>query len=318
MELTQPHDPGATAPHPRVAPDPFTLAETQPTRRAPAAPEVAPPGRAPRPGRRKPILAGILLGAALSLYLLGPWRTTVLLLGVDRAPQGTLVARSDTMILFTSLPPSAYVGMLSLPRDLWVSVPGVGPGRINTAHFYGESMAAGGGPPLAVHTVAEGFGLTIDGYARLTFDGIVESVDALGGVVIDLPAAMSGYGAGEHRLDGKQALAFVRDRAGSDDFSRMQRAQLFLRAVLRQTANPLTWPRLPLATAALLRSLDSDLPPWEWPRLALAVLRAGPDGIDGRTITRAMVRPFTTNQGAQVLDPNWESINPVLLEMFGQ
>lgn len=312
MELTQPHDSGATAPHRRVAPDPFTLAETQPT------PSAAPPGRAPRPGRRTAILAGILLGAALSLYLLGPWRTTVLLLGVDRAPQGTLAARSDTMILFTSLPPSGYVGMLSLPRDLWVSVPGVGPGRINTAHFYGESKAAGGGPPLAVQTVAEGFGLTIDGYARLTFDGIVESVDALGGVVIDLPAAMSGYGAGEHRLDGKQALAFVRDRAGSDDFSRMQRAQLFLRAVLRQTANPLTWPRLPLATAALLRSLDSDLPPWEWPRLALAVLRAGPDGIDGRTITRAMVRPFTTDQGAQVLDPNWESINPVLLEMFGQ
>ncbi|MBM3121432.1 MAG: hypothetical protein FJZ97_04520 [Chloroflexi bacterium] len=313
MELTQPHDPGATAPSPRGAPDAYPLDDTQPTPRAPAAPMPE-----PRPRRHLAILAGVLLGAAVSLALLGPWRTTVLLLGVDRAPQGTLVARSDTMILLTSLPPTAYVGMLSLPRDLWVSVPGVGPARINTAHFYGESMAAGGGPPLAVQTVSEAFGLTIDGYARLTFSGIVEFVDALGGIVIDLPSAMSGYAAGEHRLDGTEALAFVRDRAGSDDFSRMQRAQLFLRAVLRQTANPLTWPRLPIATAALLRSFDSNLPPWEWPRLALAVLRAGPDGIDGRTMTRAMVRPFTTDQGAQVLDPNWESINPVLMEMFGQ
>lgn len=259
-----------------------------------------------------------MLGTALSLYLLGPWRTTLLLLGVDRAPQGTLVARSDTMILLTSLPASGYAGMLSLPRDLWVSIPGAGPNRINTAHFYGEIIAPGGGPPLAVQTVRETFGLEVDGYARVTFDGIVESVDALGGVVVDLPQAMSGFSVGQHRLDGRQALAFVRDRAGSDDFARMQRAQIFLRAVLGRAADPLTWPRLPRAAIALLRSIDSDLPLWEWPRLALALLRAGPEGIDGRTITRPMVRPFVTGQGAQVLDPNWDIINPVLMEMFGQ
>jgi len=318
MDLTQPHDPEVTAPHPRVVPGLASQTETQPVPRARAAQVPGPPGRALRPGRRRTVLAGILLGIASSLYLLGPWRTTVLLLGVDRAPQGTLVARSDTMILFTSVPPSGYVGMLSLPRDLWVNVPGVGPNRINTAHFFGEAEATGGGPPLAVQTVGETLGLDIDGYARLTFNGLVESVDALGGVVIELPTAMSGYAAGRHRLDGKEALAFVRDRAGSDDFSRMQRAQLFLRAVLRQSANPLSWPRLPLATAALLRSVDTDLPPWEWPRLALAVLRVGPDGIDGRTITRSMVRPFATDQGAQVLYPNWDLINPMLMEMFGQ
>jgi LCP family protein required for cell wall assembly len=318
MDLTQPHDPGATAPHLRVLPDRPSMIETQPTPRAPGAPEPAPPGRASRPCRRPAMLAGILLGVALSLYLLVPGRTTVLLLGVDRAPQGTLVARSDTMILYTSVAPSGYVGMLSLPRDLWVNVPGVGPNRINTAHFFGEASATDGGPALAVQTVAEAFGLEINGYARVTFDGIVESVDALGGVVIDLPEAMSGYTAGAHRLDGKLALAFVRDRAGSDDFSRMQRAQLFLKAVLRQSATPWSWPRLPLAAAALLRSIDSNLPAWECPRLALALLRAGADGIDGRTITRAMVRPFTTDQGAQVLDPNWAIINPVLMEMFGQ
>jgi hypothetical protein len=57
---------------------------------------------------------------------------------------------------------------------------------------------------------------------------------------------------------------------------------------------------------------------WELPRLVLALLRAGPEGIDGRTITRAMVRPFVTGQGALVLDPNWDIINPVLMEMFGR
>jgi LCP family protein required for cell wall assembly len=242
----------------------------------------------------------------------------VLVLGIDRAPEGTAVARSDTMILLTIVPPSGYVGMLSLPRDLWVTIPGVGANRINTAHFFGESALPGSGPGLAVQTVRDNFGLDVDGYARLSFDGIIRSVDALGGVVIDLPTAMSGYAAGEHRLDGKQALAFLRDRAGSDDFFRMQRSQLFFGAILRQTANPMHWPRVPLAAVTLLRSLETNLPAWEWPRLLFALLRNGPGGIDARTITREMILPFTTDQGAQVLGPNWERINPVLLEMFGQ
>jgi LCP family protein required for cell wall assembly len=258
------------------------------------------------------------VGLCAALYLMGPWRTTVLLLGIDRAPEGTAVARSDTMILLTIVPQAGYTGMLSLPRDLWVTVPGAGENRINTAHFFGESLAAGEGPRLAARTVRENFGLDIDGYARLSFAGIVESVDALGGLVVELPTPMSGYSAGRHRLSGTQALAFVRDRAGSDDFFRMGRGQLFVRAALRQLANPLTWPRVPLAAAALLRSFDTDLPPWEWPRLVFALLRSGPDGIDGRTITREMVSPFQTNQGAQVLAPNWDRINPVLMEMFGQ
>jgi hypothetical protein len=64
--------------------------------------------------------------------------------------------------------------------------------------------------------------------------------------------------------------------------------------------------------------LDTNLPVFLWPRLGLAVLRAGPDGIDSRTINREMVYPWTTNEGANVLLPNWDAINPVLLEMFGE
>jgi len=54
------------------------------------------------------------------------------------------------------------------------------------------------------------------------------------------------------------------------------------------------------------------------PRLGLALIRVGPDGIDNRVITREMVNPFTTSEGAQVLAPNWGKINPVLMEMFGE
>jgi hypothetical protein len=98
----------------------------------------------------------------------------------------------------------------------------------------------------------------------------------------------------------------------------MQHGQLFLTQMLQQLISPTTWPRLPGVILALNRSVDTDIPIWHWPRLGVAVLGAGPGGIDNRIISRDMVTPFTTSAGAQVLRPEWDRINPVLLEMFGQ
>ncbi|MGH2627969.1 MAG: hypothetical protein ACRDHY_15120 [Anaerolineales bacterium] len=98
----------------------------------------------------------------------------------------------------------------------------------------------------------------------------------------------------------------------------MERAQILLRSILRTGLNPLSVPRWPAAIVALWAAVDTDIPSWLWPRLALAMLRAGPEGIDARVIGRDMVQGFTTNAGAQVLAPDWSRINPVLMEMFGQ
>jgi polyisoprenyl-teichoic acid--peptidoglycan teichoic acid transferase len=141
-------------------------------------------------------------------------------------------------------------------------------------------------------------------------------VDALGGVDIDLPVAMAGYPAGLHHLTGGKALAFVRNRAYADDFQRMQQAQVMIKALFKNMLQPRSWPRLPGMIKAALQVVDTNIPVWLWPRLGLAVLRAGPGGIDSRVIGREMVTPFTTNQGAQVLLPNWEIIYPVVNEMF--
>ena len=77
------------------------------------------------------------------------------------------------------------------------------------------------------------------------------------------------------------------------------------------------WPRLPSILIAITSELDTDIPVWQWPRLALALLRAGPDGLDSRTLERGMTKPFTTNQGASVLLPDWPNINPLIEDMFG-
>jgi len=275
-----------------------------------------------RPRKRRlpwsAVWLGLLLGVSLAIYLMAPFRTNVLLLGVDRAPEGTDAGRTDTMILTTFLPSRPYVGALSIPRDLWVSVPGVGANRINTAHYFAELADPGSGLSAAEDVVQTNFGVDVDYAVRVRFDGIVGVVDALGGVPIELKTAMSGYSAGSHTLDGTAALAFVRDRAGSDDFARMARGQLFIRSLLKRVANPSVWPRLPAAITHGLGSVSSDVPVWEWPRLLFALVRVGPGGIDGRVIDRSMAVGFTTNQGAQVLEPQWDRINPVLLEVFGQ
>lgn len=260
----------------------------------------------------------VLIAVILGAYFLLPFRTNILLLGMDYADPGLTVARTDTMILTTFQPHKPYIGMLSIPRDLWVNIPGVGENRINTAHFFAEAEQPGSGPAAAERTIEENFGVKVDYHMRIRFEGFREIVDELGGVDIELSEPMAGYPAGVHHLTGHKALAFVRDRADSDDFFRMQHGQVMLKALIKHMLKPQVWPRIPGAVAALWNATDSNVPVVLWPRLGLALLRLGPDGVDNRIISRDMVLPFTTNQGAMVLAPQWNLINPVIYEMFGE
>lgn len=261
-------------------------------------------------------LATIFFFILIAIYMLAPIRTNILLLGIDRAPEKVDLSRSDTIILLTVLPPRPYVGMLSIPRDLWVSVPGVGENRINTAHFYAESEVPGSGPSRLIDTIRQNFGVDMDYYIRIRFDGLQQIVDTLDGVDIQLENSTSLYSAGLHHLDGVQSLAFVRDRQGSDDFSRIKNGQQFIKAIWNDLRDPSSWSHLPAFTIALGNAVDTNIPLWQWPRLALAILRAGSGGIDARVISREEVKPFTTSGGAQVLAPIWEKINPMVKEMF--
>lgn len=287
-----------------------TLDETQP---------IAVRARRPaRRSRRNAVVWGIVAGLLLYVFLAWPARFNLLLLGIDRTPEGTALGRSDTIMLTTFQPGKPYVGLLSIPRDLWVVIPGYGENRINAAHFFGEGDIPGSGPALAMETVRRTFGVDVDGYIRIQFDGLRRFVDVLGGIPINLEVTVGKLGPGPHVLDGETALAFVRSREGSDDFFRMAHGQQFLRAVLERIRNPVVWPRLPLAGAALIGSIRSDVPIWQWPRILFTLLRVGSKGIDARIIDRSMATGFVTEGGAQVLAPDWSRINPLLMEMFGQ
>jgi len=261
------------------------------------------------------VLVSLVLLAGLYFFSPGPLR--ILLLGTDRAPDGGAVSRTDTIIFMQIDPSQPDTRLLSIPRDLWVSIPDVGENRINTAHFFAEANQAGSGPQAVVATVADNFGLRATYYARIQFDGFIEIIDTLGGLDLTLEKPLGGLPEGQHHLSGVQALAFARDRKGTDDFSRMNQGQVVLKATIAQILKPQSWPRLPALLSAVQRVVKTDIPGWLWLRIGLALLRSSASGFYQQTLTREMVTPYTTSGGAQVLLPNWEVINPFIQEFFG-
>jgi anionic cell wall polymer biosynthesis LytR-Cps2A-Psr (LCP) family protein len=152
---------------------------------------------------------------------------------------------------------------------------------------------------------------------RIHLEGVPALIDSMGGVTIDLKEATALYPVGTHHLNGKEALAFIRDRKNADDFFRMSHGEIFVKAAAQQMLNPLTWIRLPLILAALPGAIDTNLPSSSLPAMAITLLRVGPGNIDTNALPREDTTPTTTSAGAQVLLPRWDRINPLVQGIFG-
>lgn len=174
---------------------------------------------------------------------------TILVMGSDRREKSKVdpqdKGRSDSLLVMRLDPHTRSISMLSIPRDLRVDIPGYGIDKINAAYTIG-------GPSLTVQTVAELTGLKINDFVDINFLGFVDIVDKLGGafmmvdhryynppnsgsMAIDL---LPGY----QRLDGQQALSFVRFRHDQQgDFTRMVRQQTFLKEMKRQLSQSARW-----------------------------------------------------------------------------
>lgn len=322
-----------TSPNPPNKPKPTSQEPTQPTypnnlygsdprlAQSYAQPVYTPPKRNPTALRATcGCLALLLLGiiAVFGLYFLAPGKTRILLLGIDRAPDGTAVSRSDTIIFMQVDPLKPDVHLLSIPRDLWVPIPGVGENRINTAHFFAEAEKTGSGPQATIGTIDQNFGIRAQYYARIQFDGFQEVIDAIGGIDLNLDQPMGGLPAGLHHLSGTEALAFARDRKGTDDFYRMNQGQVVIKATITQLLSPKSWVHFPALTSTLRRVITTNVPFWLWPRIGLAVVRSSLSGFDQQTLTREMAVPFTTGGGAQVLLPEWSLIHPLVESLFSK
>lgn len=166
----------------------------------------------------------------------------VLLIGSDSRvgldPDGDHAAggRSDTLVLAHVPADRRHVYLVSIMRDSWVDVPGHGQAKINAAYSWG-------GVPLTVQTVEQLLDVRIDHVAEIDFAGLQDVTDALGGVTVQSPQDFTARGhhfvRGANRLDGEQALAFVRERyAFADaDHTRVRNQQAFLRGVFDQVVS---------------------------------------------------------------------------------
>jgi len=188
----------------------------------------------------------------------GASRVTLLFIGLDERDWevGQGAPRSDTMILFTIDPISKTAGMLSIPRDMWVNIPGFGYSRINTAYSSGEgSKLPGGGPGLAMKTVEQFIGVPIQYYAQVDFKAFEEAIDAMGGlymcpgekILIDPigPKPPVKIGPECRNYWGYEVLGYARNRhTEGGDVDRANRQQKVVLALVDQVFSPQNFPTM--------------------------------------------------------------------------
>ena len=260
----------------------------------------------------------------------------ILLLGTDSRPSDIDIPRTDTMMLVSFDAQNQTAGMLSLPRDLWVPIPGLGyETKINTAFQIGEQNGySGGGAQLAKDTVSSFIGQPVQYYAMVNFQGFVEIVDLIGGVEINVPLTIydeqyptdDGFTeifyleAGPQHLNGLTALKYVRTRNMDDDYGRAGRQQQVIRAVadkvLRADMLPTLLPRLPQLLSTMRNSIQTDIPPTQ--QLELANYVTGDSLQEIRQLvldSNYGVETYAEN-GAWILLPDRTRVRTALAEFF--
>jgi LCP family protein required for cell wall assembly len=266
----------------------------------------------------------------------GPGRMNIALIGIDGFNNNYFrSARADTIIVLGVNFANKSAKMLSVPRDLWVPLPGLASppeGRINTSYHYGELyQVPGGGPGELEAVMANTFGLRIDRYVVVSFSAFEEGVDTIGGVDINIAKPIhdehyplrDGTGtiaidfpAGQVHMDGATALIYARTRHDSSDFQRMRRQQQVLYAVRNRLLSPSTLPQLPALAQLLVNSARTDLSFEDLALLGCLGPQIG-DNIQSWVIDGPMVVGSRLADGAQVLLPQMDAILPVL-EQFNQ
>ena len=256
-----------------------------------------------------------------------------LLIGSDRRPGGSF--RTDTMVIAILRPNEGQASLISIPRDLWVYIPGWENQRINTAYQHGESVGyPGGGAGLLKETILYNLGIRIDHTAMVEFDGFRQIIDTLGGVDIPVSCAYTDWrlidpsydpqnednwylhtaGPGLIHMDGDLALWYARSRQKSSDFDRGRRQQEVLRALFSQALQAGTLTRIPELYNNLKDTVQTDLGLVDILQLSVYAPRMSVADIRSYYIRPPYVSSWITEGGAYVLLPNENALQGMLSE----
>ena len=280
-------------------------------------------------------------------------RTTILVMGLDlrRDESPDMAARTDTVFVFTMDECNKTAGVLSIPRDLAVDIPvtlggedGYFSDRVNTAYIYGENEKKGDGPKYAVEAVErfldsdyedEKVDVPIDYYAVLNFNNFIKIVDELGGVDVDVPEYVwdpqyndcneCGYyyvefEEGPQHMDGETALTYARLRHSDNDFKRIERQQLVMRAIARKASDigALTGSNPVNLFNAFKDSVKTNVNDARLPGLASLGREVGVDNIAMESLADAVYPcPYAQCNGAAILLPIPDKVEEIKSRVFG-
>ncbi|MDZ4763990.1 MAG: LCP family protein [Chloroflexota bacterium] len=266
-----------------------------------------------------------------------PRRFNVLLLGIDqrRGEQGPF--RTDTIIVVSVDPLRQTVGMLSVPRDLYVPIPGFVTDRINNANSIGESNAyPGGGPALVARTLRDNLGINVDQYVLVNFDFFTTAVEIAApngveicplGTIHDeyYPDGSFGFmtvhfDPGCQQLGAERLLQYARTRHGNSDFDRASRQQEVIQAVREEILSaggianfvgqaPRLWDELSDSYQTNI-ALDDLI------RLGVLLQGIPRENITTGVISTNETRFATTPTGDEVLIPNYNAIGALMQRVF--
>ena len=253
----------------------------------------------------------------------------ILLLGLD-STRNLGAQNTDVIIVAVVDKDAKQVSLLSIPRDLWVYIPTYGWSRINVAHKIGHRTGyPGGGPGLLIDTIKMNFGLSIDHWVRIDFQGFTRVVDALGGVDMTVTCPVNLrylppdseeeemiLEPGVYHFDGATALRYVRTRRGGNDFDRAQRQHQFIKAMWDQVKSPDLVLKIPALWSALQGSFQTDLDVGAVVSLAPLALDLGPERIRSRYIGGNQTEGWTNADGWQVLLPHYDEIQQVVASLY--
>lgn len=247
----------------------------------------------------------------------------IILLGSDRNIPGKGTWRTDVMALTVIDRETREVGVLAIPRDLYVSIPGHKPERINTVDFLGHyTKYPGGGPALLNETLQQNFGFGFDRFIRVDFAGFVELVDILGGIDVmvdcafeelfadpDLPGGrLLSVSPGLQHMDGYTALLYVRVRHGTTDTDRSRRQFKVLMAIWDRALQLNTILLLPQLWNNYHTTIQTDLSLIEALDLARVAYEFEPGNMHGRVIDQTMATAGRTAEKAWILIPDQRRI----------
>jgi polyisoprenyl-teichoic acid--peptidoglycan teichoic acid transferase len=241
----------------------------------------------------------------------------IVLLGSDRRP-GSGAWRTDSMIIVSVDPQANVVRLLSIPRDLWVYIPGHGYNRVNTADLWGELDKTGGGPERVKRTIHHNLGIPIHYYVRVDFAGFISIIDAVGGIDVDVecPLPDISLSAGMHHMSGRDALRYARSRKSTNDFDRGRRQRKVLMALWDQSLTLDIIPRLPELWRAMSTTFQTDMTLDQVINMAYLGVQLKPQRILSRAIGPSQVRSWVTPEGAAVLLPREVEIRTMLQNFY--